>query len=97
MLVNSFDTKYAKTAYKYELLDKNFTNLFSKNKKFNRIFTSVVENQELNNSSNILLRSDITGQVIDTILSHDFKSKHYLYYMGDVFKKDIINSKTCIS
>ena len=93
MLVNSFDTKYAKTAYKYELLDKNFIDLFSKNKKFNRIFTSVVENQELNNSSNILLRSDITGQVIDTILSHDFKRKHYLYYMGDVFKKDIINSQ----
>ena len=34
MLVNSFDTKYSKTAYKYELLDDNFTSLFSKDKKF---------------------------------------------------------------
>ena len=93
MLVNSFDTKYSKTAYKYELLDDNFTSLFSKDKKFNRIFTSVLENQELNSSSNILLRSDITGQVINTIFSHDYKKKHYLYYMGDVFKKDIINSQ----
>ena len=93
MLVNSFDTKYSKTANKYELLDDNFTSLFSKDKKFNRIFTSVLENQELNSSSSILLRSDITGQVINTILSHDFKKKHYLYYMGDVFKKDIINSQ----
>ena len=78
MLVNSFDTKYSKTANKYELLDDNFTSLFSKDKKFNRIFTSVLENQELNSSSSILLRSDITGQVINTILSHDFKKKHYL-------------------
>lgn len=93
MLVNSFDTKYSKTAYKYELLDDNFTSLFSKDKKFNRIFTSVLENQELNSSSNILLRSDITGQVINTVFSHDYKKKHYLYYMGDVFKKDIINSQ----
>ena len=83
MLVNSFDTKYAKTAYKYELLDKNFIDLFSKNKKFNRIFTSVVENQELNNSSNILLRSDITGQVIDTILS----SSACLFYSKKSIKK----------
>mgnify|MGYP000506904805 CR=1 FL=1 len=52
--------------------------LLSKDKKFNRIFTSVLENQELNSSSSILLRSDITGQVINTILSHDFKKKHYL-------------------
>ena len=93
MLVNSFDTKYSKTAYKYELLDDNFTSLFLKDKKFNRIFTSVLENQELNSSSNILLRSDITGQVINTVFSHDYKKKHYLYYMGDVFKKDIINSQ----
>jgi len=93
MLVNSFDTKYSKTAYKYELLDDNFISLFSKDKKFNRIFTSVLENQELNSSSNILLRSDITGQVINTVFSHDYKKKHYLYYMGDVFKKDIINSQ----
>ena len=42
MLVNSFDTKYAKTAYKYELLDKNFTDLFSRNKKFNRILSCIL-------------------------------------------------------
>lgn len=93
MLVNSFDTKYSKTASKYELVDVNFTSLLSKNKKFNRIFTSIIENQELNESSNILLRSDITGQVINTIFSHNFEKKHFLYYMGDVFKKDIINNQ----
>ena len=93
MLVNSFDTKYSKTAIKYEFLDNNFTSILSKDKKFSRIFTSVLENKELNNSSDILLRSDITGQVIKTVLTHDFDSKHYLYYMGDIFKEDNVNNK----
>tara|TARA_Y100000996_G_C22546959_1_gene652211 strand:- start:1506 stop:2210 length:705 start_codon:yes stop_codon:yes gene_type:complete len=93
MLVNSFDTKYAKTAYKYESLDNNFTSILSRDKRFSRIFTSVLENKKLSLTSEILLRSDITGQVINTILSHDSKSKHFLYYMGDVFKKDIVNNQ----
>ena len=93
MLVSSFDTKYSKPAFKYESLDNNFTSILSKNNKFSRIFTSVVENQELKLSTDISLRSDITGQVINTILTHDYKSPHYLYYMGDIFKKDIINNQ----
>ena len=93
MLVSSFDTKYSKTAIKYEYLDNNFTSVLSKYKKFSRIFTSVVENKDLKLSTDILLRSDITGQVINTILTHDYKSPHYLYYMGDIFKKDIVNNK----
>ncbi len=91
MLVNSFDTKYAKTALKYESLDNSFTTILGSNKKFLRIFTSVVENKSLKSLSDANLRSDITGQVINTILTHDSNSKHFLYYMGDVFKKDIIN------
>ena len=47
----------------------------------------MIENQTLNSLSEVNLRSDITGQVINTILTHDSNSKHYLYYMGDVFKK----------
>tara|TARA_Y100000768_G_C23984335_1_gene687812 strand:- start:2800 stop:3504 length:705 start_codon:yes stop_codon:yes gene_type:complete len=93
MLVSSFDTKYSKTASKYESLDNNFTSILSKDKKFSRIFTSVIENKDLELSTDISLRSDITGQVINTILTHDYKSAHYLYYMGDVFKKDIINNQ----
>ena len=93
MLVSSFDTKYSKTAYKYEFLDNNFSSHLSKNKKFSRIFTSVVENKTLNLSTDISLRSDITGQVMNTILTHDYKSPHYLYYMGDIFKKDIVNNQ----
>ena len=93
MLVSSFDTKYSKPAFKYESLDNNFTSILSKNDKFSRIFTSVVENQELKLSTDISLRSDITGQVINTILTHDYKSPHYLYYMGDIFKKDIVNNQ----
>ena len=93
MLVNSFDTKYAKTAIKYEKLDNTFSTIISSNKKFSRIFTSVIENQTLNSLSEVNLRSDITGQVINTILTHDSNSKHYLYYMGDVFKKDKTNYK----
>ena len=93
MLVSSFDTKYSKPAIKYESLDNNFTSILSKNNKFSRIFTSVVENQELKLSTDISLRSDITGQVINTILTHDYKSPHYLYYMGDIFKKDIVNNQ----
>ncbi len=92
MLVNSFDTKYAKTASKYESLDNSFTKLLSSNSKFSRIFTSVIENKSLKSLSEATLRSDITGQVINTILTHDSKSKHYLYYMGDVFKKNKINN-----
>ena len=91
MLVSSFDTKYSQTAIKYEYLDNNFTNLISKDRRFSRIFTSVIENQKLDLSSDIVLRSDMTGQVINTILSHDFKSEHFLYYMGDVFKPDLVN------
>ena len=37
MLVNSFDTKYAMTASKYEVLDNFFTKALSSNKKFSRI------------------------------------------------------------
>ncbi len=92
MLVNSFDTKYAKTALKYESLDNSFTKIFSSNNKFSRIFTSVIENQSLKSLSEGTLRSDITGQVINTILTHDSNSKHYLYYMGDVFKKNKMNN-----
>ncbi len=92
MLVNSFDTKYSLTAKKYESLDNSFTKIVSANKKFSRIFTSVIEDKSLKSLSDATLRSDITGQVINTILTHDSKSKHYLYYMGDVFKKDKMNS-----
>ena len=92
MLVNSFDTKYAKTALKYESLDNSFTKILSSNKKFLRIFTSVIENKSLRSLSEATLRSDITGQVINTILTHDSNSKHYLYYMGDVFKKNKMNN-----
>ena len=94
MLVNSFDTKYSNTAKKYESLDNSFTKIVSANKKFSRIFTSVIENKYLNSLSESTLRSDITGQVINTILTHDSKSKHFLYYMGDVFKKDKMNSNS---
>ncbi len=92
MLVNSFDTKYAKTALKYESLDNSFTKILSSNNKFSRIFTSVIENKSLKSLSEVTLRSDITGQVINTILTHDSNSKHYLYYMGDVFKKNKMNN-----
>ena len=88
MLVNSFDTKYAQTAAKYENLDITFSKILSSNKKFSRIFTSVIQDKSLNSLSESTLRSDITGQVINTILTHDSNSKHFLYYMGDVFKKD---------
>ncbi len=92
MLVNSFDTKYSKMAKKYENLDRSFTKIVGSNNKFSRIFTSVIENKSLKSHSGAKLRSDITGQVINTILTHDSKSKHFLYYMGDVFKKDKINN-----
>ena len=92
MLVNSFDTKYSQTAAKYESLDNSFTKILSANKKFSRIFTSVIENKSLNSLSDASLRSDITGQVINTILTHDPNSRHFLYYMGDVFKKEKTNS-----
>ena len=92
MFVNSFDTKYAKTALKYESLDNSFTKILSSNNKFSRIFTSVIENKSLKSLSEAILRSDITGQVINTILTHDSNSKHYLYYMGDVFKKNKMNN-----
>lgn len=92
MLVNSFDTKYSKTATKYESLDNLFTSIFNSNKKFSRIFTSVIEDKSLKSLSEATLRSDITGQVINTILTHDSNSRHFLYYMGDVFKRDKINN-----
>ena len=92
MLVNSFDTKYSNTAKKYESLDNSFTKILSSKKKFSRIFTSVIENKSLKSLSEATLRSDITGQVINTILTHDSYSQHFLYYMGDVFKKDKMNN-----
>ena len=88
MLVNSFDTKYANTALKYDSLDNSFNKILSSKKKFSRIFTSVIENKSLKSLREATLRSDITGQVINTILTHDSRSKHHLYYMGDVFKKE---------
>ena len=45
MLVNSFDTKYANTASKYESLDNSFTKILGSKRKFSRIFTSVIENK----------------------------------------------------
>ncbi len=92
MLVNSFDTKYANTAFKYDSLDNSFNKILSSKKKFSRIFTSVIENKSLKSLREATLRSDITGQVINTILTHDSGSKHYLYYMGDVFKKENTNN-----
>ena len=91
MLVNSFDTKYSQTAKKYESLDNSFKKILDTNKKFSRIFTSVIQDKSLKSLSEANLRSDITGQVINTILTHDPNSKHFLYYMGDVFKKDKMN------
>ena len=91
MLVNSFDTKYSQTAKKYESLDNSFKKILDTNKKFSRIFTSVIQDKSLKSLSEATLRSDITGQVINTILTHDPNSKHFLYYMGDVFKKDKMN------
>ena len=70
MLVNSFDTKYAKTALKYESLDNSFTKILSSNSNFSRIFTSVIENKSLKSISDVTLRSDITGQVINLSLIH---------------------------
>ena len=55
MLVSSFDTKYSQTAIKYEYLDNNFTSLLSKDRRFSRIFTSVIENQKLDLSSALSL------------------------------------------
>ena len=96
MLVNSFDTKYSITAKKYESLDNSFTKTVSSNKKFSRIFTSVIEDKSLKSLSDVTLRSDITGQVINTILTHDSKSKHFLYYIGDVLKKIIKKNYTYV-
>ena len=64
MLVNSFDTKYSLTAKKYESLDNSFTKIVSSNRKFSRIFTSVVENKSLKSLSDVTLRSDITLSLI---------------------------------
>ena len=47
MLVNSFDTKYSLTAKKYESLDSSFTKIVSANKKFSRIYTSVIKYKSL--------------------------------------------------
>ena len=58
MLVNSFDTKYSQTAAKYEYLDNNFTNLLAKDQRFSRIFTSIIENQKLDLSSDIEIREN---------------------------------------
>ncbi len=91
MLVNSFDTKFGKTAIKYENLDNTFVNLLKKKKIFNRIFTSVLINKKIIN--NINLRSDITGQVLNSVINQDLSSKQNLYYLGDVFKKDLVSSQ----
>jgi len=93
MLVNSFDTKYASTALKFESLDNIFTSLLSRNNKFKRIFTSVLENKSLSKEEKVKLRSDITGQVLNTVITHDPKSRHCLYYMGDIFREDLINNE----
>ena len=55
MLVNSFDTKYSLTAKKYESLDNLFTKTVSANKKFSRIFTSVIEDKSLKSLSDVTL------------------------------------------
>ena len=91
MLVNSFDTKFAKTAEKYENLDNSFVSLLKKNKSFNRIFTSVATNKKI--SKEVNLRSDITGQVLNSVISQESSAKQNLYYMGDIFKKDIVSSE----
>ena len=91
MLVNSFDTKFGKTAEKYENFDNLFVNLLKKKKIFNRIFTSVLTDKKILKENN--LRSDITGQVLNSIISQDLPSKQNLYYMGDVFKKDLVSSQ----
>ena len=79
MLVNSFDTKFAKTAEKYENLDNSFVNLLKKKNSFNRIFTSVVTNKKV--SEEVILRSDITGQVLNSVMSREASSKQNLYYI----------------
>ena len=89
MLVSSFDTKYSKPAFKYESLDNNFTSILSKNNKFSRIFTSVVENHELKLSTDISLRSDITGQVINTIL-HMIINHHIIFTIWGIYLKKIL-------
>jgi len=91
MLVNSFDTKFSKTAEKYENLDNLFVNLLKKKKSFNRIFTSVVTNKKV--SEEVILRSDITGQVLNSVISQKASVKQNLYYMGDVFKRDLVTSQ----
>ncbi|MDC0861410.1 ATP phosphoribosyltransferase regulatory subunit [Alphaproteobacteria bacterium] len=91
MLVNSFDTKFGKTAIKYENLDNTFVNLLKKKKIYNRIFTSVLIDKKIIN--NINLRSDITGQVLNSVISQNLSSKQNLYYLGDVFKKDLASSQ----
>ena len=91
MLVTSFDTKFRKTAEKYENLDNTFVYLLKKKKIYNSIFTSVLTNKKISND--IDLRSDITGQVLNSVISQDFTSKQNLYYMGDIFKKDLVSSQ----
>lgn len=90
MLVNSFDTKFGKTAEKYENLDNHFVTLLKKKKLYKRIFTSVVIDKKI--THNITLRADITGQILNSIISQYSDFKHNLYYMGDVFKSDILSS-----
>ncbi|MAV81911.1 MAG: hypothetical protein CMI90_00425 [Pelagibacteraceae bacterium] len=91
MLVNSFDTKFGNTAKKYELLDNTFIKLIKKNKSFERIFTSVSTNKNLEHKIN--LRSDITGQVLNSIINQNLHKNKNFYYMGDVFKTDIFSSQ----
>ncbi len=38
------------------------------------------------------MRADITGQILNSIISQYSDFKHNLYYMGDVFKSDILSS-----
>ena len=71
MLVNSFDTKYSLTAKKYESLDSTFYKTVSANKKFSRIFTSVIEDKSLKSLSDVTLRSVISERRVTS--DSDFK------------------------
>ena len=86
MANNSFDTKIGLTAKKYITLDNIFVKLAEKN-KFERIITSVVTNKNL--LMPIDLRKDITSQVISYLSNMSLQKINKIYYLGDVFKKDL--------
>ena len=52
----------------YEYLDNNFTNLISKDRRFSRIFTSVIENQKLDLIIFVILIS-AASQIGDIVVS----------------------------